>query len=1563
MMARLQLSLLGRFEGILDGKVITGFESNKVRALLAYLAAEPDRPQRRETLAALLWPDWPQQSAMSNLRYALADLRKNLGDRDATPPFLLISRESIQLNPAADVWVDVVEFENSQSAIENQQSAISLYRGPFLEGFSLPDSAPFDEWLTVQRERTQRLMMGLLARQVADHAGRGEYELALPPAWRQLELEPWLEEAHQQVMRLLALTNQRGKALAQYETCREMLAKELHVEPGAETVRVYEAVKAGELGSLGAWVNAPPLPISLAPLPPTPGNPPFKGLQYFDVSDADLFFGREALIQHLRWHVHESRRHDQEKIGFLAVVGASGSGKSSLVRAGLAAALLHGKPWANDPCAWDVHIITPTAHPLEALAVELTRGQPSATATTTLMDDLRADSRSLHVYLEKARCPKGTYGNGKCCLLLVVDQFEELFTLCHDETERQAYLENLLTAAGIGDALFLVIALRADFYVHCAQYPKLRAILSAQQEYIGPMSLEELRRAIEEPARQNGWEFEPGLVETFLSDVGASSEHAAEPGALPLLEHALLETWRRRSGRLLTLRGYAESGGVRGAIAKTAESVFGRLKPDEQQMARRIFLRLTELGEGAQNTRRRAALAELSPDSEHQTQVEQVLKTLADARLVTVSKGTAEVAHEALIREWPALREWLSADRDGLRLHRHLTESAEAWDDLDRDPGELYRGARLIQALEWAEAHPDDLNALERSFLQASRQQADQEAAERDAQRQRELEAAKKLAESEKSAAQRLRRRAWVLAGVLGLALLFAIATIWLAQIANGNAEQARANALQAQNEANTRSTAESLALDQQATAESERSRADEQKSLALIAQNLALNEANLRVTAVANAETQRLTAEQQAARAFASQLAAIAQNKLDSEPDLSLLLALRAVSTTRQAGIEVPWDVQQAVHDVAIHDRLIWDQQVSPSPWDILYSPDGRWLVYRDEGYLHKLDAATGEKIWTIKQYVYGIGISPDGRFLASGLEGVSHLWDMDTGQEVLTIAPPDAPNDFGHDPIFSPDGKLLAVMSDNDISLFDLTEWLAAGAPAGYTITTPVRVYGPCPSITYGQDFSPDGSLLVRTCQTEEGHIVQLWDVASGQLLRTFKGHTQYVTTAFFSPSGHQLLTASFDNTVRIWDVATGEEISRLAGHTGWVNYAIYSTDGSKIASAGYDGQVIVWDTATQVPLFKLPTRGGAWGVTFSPDSSRLALTTESGAIQFWDSSIPGPGELGIFQVARDSGSVSPDGSRILEALYDGTVRLRDAQTFNVLATLQTISDPQGYLFSGISQNNQLLGVARSGSVGIWDVSSGRPIYNRSARDGWTQDMDIPPAFSPDGRMMAFSGYPGSVYLLDLTTWQETSLPITLNFLQRGQFSPDGKYLAVGGAVESWGGGGELWLWELPQNDGPLPEPRRFVSDYRGVDSLCFSPDGKYLAIGGDDGEAEIRDLASGERILELTGHTARVTTLRYSADGRYLVSVSWDNTLKVWEASSGTELLSFALPAPNGFDLAFITPDNREIVAYGYDGYYHRFAFMDFTPLLDVLNHRLSRTWTTQECRKYLHTDTCP
>src|SRR5258706_1004362 len=401
---------------------------------------------------------------------------------------------------------------------------------------------------------------------------------------------------------------------------------------------------------------------------PTPGLAPYKGLLFFDESDSELFFGREVLTSRLADRATGLMM--DASMRFLAVVGASGSGKSSLVRAGLAVTLKH--------MSWDVHVFTPGTNPFKALEMQFELNQP------------KAESKRV---------------------LILVDQFEETFTLCRSETERVAFIEKLLEIAqDTSIKTVIVITLRADFYSHCAQYPLLRQAVAAEQEYIGQMTTEELRCAIEEPAKIGGWEFERGLVDILLNDIGANGLGQPEPGALPLLSHALLATWERRRRQTFTLDGYHASGGVHSAIAETAESVFtDQLNQKQQELAHDVFLRLTELGEGTEDTRRRASLNELVRQTEEAAQVRAVLNTLAEARLITLNEDSAEVAHEALIREWQRLHEWLTQDREGLHLHRHLTESTREWETMGKEPSELYRGARLAQR---SEEHTSELQSL-----------------------------------------------------------------------------------------------------------------------------------------------------------------------------------------------------------------------------------------------------------------------------------------------------------------------------------------------------------------------------------------------------------------------------------------------------------------------------------------------------------------------------------------------------------------------------------------------------------------------------------------------------------------------------------------------------------------------------------------------------------------------------------------------------------------------------------------------------------------------------------
>ncbi|HEX6713595.1 MAG TPA: BTAD domain-containing putative transcriptional regulator, partial [Thermoleophilaceae bacterium] len=528
-----------------------------------------------------------------------------------------------------------------------------------------------------------------------------------------LAQEPLRERLHAQRMLALYRSGRQAEALEAYRAARATLVEQIGVEPGPELRRMQEAIlrqdpslepsdqalpeleryaaatrehaeerlneaAARASAERAEWLAAEDdLVAGIVELQVLrertksqrdPHESPFKGLESFDVDDADVFFGRERLVADMVARLSGAR--------LMGIVGPSGSGKSSALRAGLLASLADGVlPSSGD---WPLAVVRPGEHPVEAL--------DSAT------DDL----------------------DGERCVI-AVDQFEEVFTVCRDEREREAFIDALVGHARDARRTTVLLALRADFYGRCAAFPELSRMLGSNHVLVGTMRRDELRRAIELPARSAGLEVEAELPERLVADV------EGEPGGLPLLSTALFELWERRNGNRLELAAYEQSGGVHGAVARLAERSYERLDPQGREDARRLLLRLA--GEG--DVRTRVPIAELNGSNG-------ALSQLAADRLVTVGDGEAEVAHEALLREWPRLRAWLDEDAEGRRLHRQLAASARDWDDGGRDPDALSRGARLVSSADWADKHAGDLNEREREFLAAS--QAGAEAA---AERQR----------------------------------------------------------------------------------------------------------------------------------------------------------------------------------------------------------------------------------------------------------------------------------------------------------------------------------------------------------------------------------------------------------------------------------------------------------------------------------------------------------------------------------------------------------------------------------------------------------------------------------------------------------------------------------------------------------------------------------------------------------------------------------------------------------------------------------------------------------
>jgi WD40 repeat protein/class 3 adenylate cyclase len=1211
---------------------------------------------------------------------------------------------------------------------------------------------------------------------------------------------------------------------------------------------------------------------------PTPGEPPFKGLQYFDEADCDLFFGRELLTEKLINRLRESR--------FLSViVGASGSGKSSLVRAGLIPALRN-----EQNKDWLIYVITPTAHPLEALATELTRESESVTATATLIDDLLQDPRSLSLFLARQ--------NPKRHRLLVIDQFEELFTLCRDEFEREAFIDNLLTTLDQDrDTCTLVLTLRADFYAHLAQYPELREAVANHQEYIGPMSMEELRRAIEEPAKRGHWAFEPGLVDLILRDVGD------EPGALPLLSHALLETWKRRAGHTLTLKGYADAGGVHGAIAHTAENVYQNLSAEEQTIARDIFLRLTELGEGTEDTRRRASFEELMSDPETREEVRRVLNVLAEARLVTLSEDTAEVAHEALIREWPTLREWLNQDREGLQLHRRLTEATHEWELLERDEGVLYRGAQLAQAREWAALHANALNSAEKAFIEVSNALEQNEIAEREAQRQRELEAAQKLAETERRSVVNLRGRNRIITVIGSVALVLAILASLFGVSSSQNAQQA---------------------FSAQATSQVE-------------AQN--------RATAEANAVSERNFAQQQSSIAFMRELSSAANVNLDIDPERSILLALQAVAITNKTGQLPPVEVQEALHRAVQASRVQATLHGHTAEvMGIAYSSDGKRLAtIADDNTIRIWDTASGKSLITIStgelpQNIYhSISFSPDAtRLAASASDNMAKIWDAVSGKELLVLK---GHTDLVTAAIFSPDGKWIATTSaDQTTKIWDAT--------TGQEVLTLIGQNDQVNDVA----FSPDEK-YIATAGESTGAMI--WDATSGKPLFTlpvFDG----VTAVVFSPDGKTLATAAYNTTWSLWDVATGQKLLTQYGHASLVVDIAFDSTGERIVTASEDGTAKIWDTATGRELFALLGHAsGVMGATFSPDRNHIATASRDTTVKIWDVSPNAGSEW--FNLVGHADRVydavySPDGKYIATAGIDSKTKLWDAITGKELNSFTTDNSIWTVIFSPdgtrlFASNSNL---SDTGAIHEWNVATGKELFNIPLND-----FSGRLALSPDGLLLATGGLKGAVTIWNAQTGKKLlAVADQKDFVQYLAFSPDGKRLASTNADKT-----------VEVLDTVTGKELLSIKLDTSLSKVAFSPDGKLIAISGNDAAIHILDSMTGKELHTLTGHTGPTFGVAFSPDGQYLATSSVDRTVKIWNVADNFTSLPLTLYAHTRaiYSVVF-SPDGTRILTASRDTTARVYAF-SLEDLIKIAQSHLTRHLTTQECQQYLHINACP
>lgn len=1028
---------------------------------------------------------------------------------------------------------------------------------------------------------------------------------------------------------------------------------------------------------------------------------PYKGLASFDVADAEYYFGRERLVAELVARLVGAT--------LLGVVGPSGSGKSSVMRAGLLPALASGVlPGSQD---WSQVLIRPGEHP----------------------------SRELSAGLAAV--------DGDARVVIAVDQFEETFTTCTDEEQRADFIARLADAAGDRQGRYVVLlALRADFYGRCAAYPELSALLASNHVLVPSMQRDELRRAIERPADLVGLRVDPELADALVADV------REEPGALPLLQTALLELWRRRDGRRMRFGVYEQSGGVQGAVARLAEDAFGQLSAEQQQLAQGVLMRLAGEGETGGVERRRVPLAELELDRD--AELDSAVALLTDRRLLTASAGTIELAHEALLREWPRLRDWIAENREGLRIHRNLGTAAREWQTLGRDEGALYRGTRLVEALEWMAANPHALNQVEREFLDGSDTAAQRE---------------------------RVTRRRRVVAAFSGLAtVLVAVAIVAVIAVLQGR-EADRQRDIAASRELAARSAA-LLVTDpslSRAVALAALDRRDTREARSAVRQatledrtSAVARLPNYAFSVVPSRDGKRVVT---ASEGGAVQVRDIAGGTVKAAmkpiPNAAVAAEL-SPDGSRVASAGFLGHVVIANADGS-DQRTLVNLGEDNYPASIEFTPDGRRLLVAtsagEVGFVSADRRSKRLKLLGRHDDLANASLNRSAtKAVSASKDRTAVIWDVADGTSVTLRHPSQVR--FAS---FSPDERLVATCMENG----EVRIWAAGG---DHRL---IRTIAVAPDALATVRFSADSRRVV----TSGGDgIVRISSADGGPALAELKDRTGPQNDAAFVPGSDKVVSVGQGGTLRTWeplavrqlvtgpqqrypnlqpsvDPATGDVVSgyddgavriwrprtgaeaALSGLEG-VSEAVFSADGTHVLSASSDADdpVRLWNVKRKQSQTVKAPRGEKYAIAVDRGGRRVAIATldKDAIVTAPDGSdrhvLPGhKGEIEALEFSADA-------KHVVSAGDDREVRIHDAADGSVQQTLDG-----GGTVSDVAYSRDGKRVAASGADGIvrvWTLSGGPPILLTGHESGVSTV-----AFDKAGDRVVTAGQDGTVRVWD--------------------------------------------------------------------------------------------------------------------------------------------------------------------------------------------------------------------
>lgn len=1287
------------------------------RAVLTALAIRVGQPVSEDRLTEAVWGQNPPGSAHKSLQGCVFRIRQALGS-----DVIQTSPQGYVLSLPADE-VDARRFERlvgrgrevlalgePDRAAYLLGEALQLWRGTPFQDAELSDLA------IIEAERLEELRRESEEYRVEACLRTGRHLEVLATAQAMVEAAPLRERRWQLLALAQYQAGRQTEALRTVHRVKRVLAEQLGIDPGPELAALEGAILRQDDSLLS---GEPALPTGVCP---------YRGLLSFELDDHESFFGRDDDVRACLDLLRER--------GTVSVVGPSGSGKSSLARAGIAASLrLQGQR---------VTVVTPGSDLRQRLAA-LPRPSPHS--------------------------------------VLVVDQAEEVFSLCKDELARADFLAGLVRWSEQGR---LVVAMRADRLAEVPDYPGFARLLEQGLYLLGAMSEDGLRAAVEAPARQSGLLIQPGLVDLLVTEVAGTA------GALPLLSHALMETWKRREAHTLTVDGYTASGGIRGAVAQSAEAVYAGIEPDQRVVLRDLVLRLVTSGTQGEPVRARLPRRLFSEEPDHQ----QLIDLLVGSRLVTSDAEVVEIAHEALARAWPRLRTWLDEDTEGQHIRRHLTAAADAWETLGRPESELYRGLRLTQALQWRERVDTRLTATELAFLGAA------ERAEQSEQRD----------EQERARAQaRLIGRQRGALAVAVVLLVLALGSGFMAFQQRDLAEESAAAATSAETRSDARRVGASALITDD------------------LAESMLLAVAGVRLDDSPETRSSLLSALAQHPEVIGStELSGEEVLHFDVSPDGATAATYDYTNVVR-------------LYDLATGTRLAQFRAGDPTrlSWvsgKVRFSPDGtmlavtraaptrRPMVLLNARTLEPLAEQPGGTGWARWQ-LQGFHFSKDGRRLAAlmwRLHGHSdrirtgaawtHVWDVATPARPVARMMVDS---GGVTVALTPHGDQLfttAPLTRHDVAT---GRSVVLGEPEGKDSVEIVemsptgRALGVSGGAFGAAVLDPMTGRLRREISMEEGdqpfylsfsddgrrmatvefnrREAVIWEVASGDLLARIPLGTDGEASDL-GADGSTVFTAGSDGALRQWDVDGGQrfiaQVARAPYH-GLGGERGYPSPGGRFVAYAGEGEVAFFDvesgtvTAT-VPRGDQPFQRRAAG-TWHPDGVHFALATGND-IRVWDAS---DGRLTARGNPTDGVvsalDYSADGTALVVSVLSGSVTLLDGALRPDGRGVQ-LDEPVSNVAAGPDGRTALAITGFDSSSGFWigardhwaalDLQSGH-VLKEGDLGFQATDVDL----SPDGRHAAVGGGAGGLQVLDIATGEFASQPVSSRHQPNWvTYSPDG-------------------------------------------------------------------------------------------------------------------------------------------------------------------------------------------